>query len=427
MPSNRNSTVTRDRPPRERGERPEGSVPSGANGQLHARVKQELATALADIEARLTEHADDPTQATAALTEALARHARVKARDEDWQAAPLALDFELDPPAPRWIVRRLIERGTVAVLSGDTGAAKSIAADALAVAICLDAAWLDHETYAQRVLVVDEENPERIVRSRLKALGMTNEASERLRYFNRVGFKLGDNAETDARLRAELEEFRPDLVIVDTVMAACELEDVNNNAEAVRILKTVRGLAREFDCAFLLLHHERKRSKEHPASSGQAMMGARQWAGQADVHMTLTVETDLVEDDAETEGHRELRRTFKWRPAEKDRDGRPNIPQRVAVTSEKDAAGRLVWMVVESEGDIRPAESDTEALAIAIAEFVHRADAETTTAEVAKATHRNPQDSTFKRALGAAKDAGYVKSERRGRWIAGVAEPGLAV
>jgi len=88
--------------------------------------------------------------------------------------------------------------------------------------------------------------------------------------------------------------------------------------------------------AILLLHHERKQSKDNPRLSGQAMMGARQWAGQADSHMTLTVESDFTETETE-HGTFETRGTFKWKPAEKDRDGQLNRSRRVAVTSERDA------------------------------------------------------------------------------------------
>lgn len=384
--------------------------------QLKAKIKAELAQAAEDIEARYTELANDPEAAKAVLTDVLRASAahRTEARPE-FQPTPLALDFDAEPEAPSWVVRNLIERGTVVLLSGDTGAAKSICVDALTVAVCHDDDWLGHETLGQRVLVVDEENSDRLVRDRLRALGMENERRDRLRYFSREGFALGDEGGSDAALRGQLEDFRPDLVIVDTAMAACDLEDVNSNSEAVRLLKFMRGLAREHECAFLLLHHERKRSKEHPASSGQAMMGARQWAGQADAHMTLTVESEMAVEDADDEGHRRFSRTFKWRPSEKDRDGRPNIPQRVSVTSEKDATGSLRWMLVENEGDIQEADTARDALAGTLGSLVQQGDT-VTTSGLASLAQSDPQDSTFKRALKAAEASGYIEKVKRGHW-----------
>lgn len=384
--------------------------------ELKAKIKAEFAQAAEDIEARHTELADDPQAAKAVLTDVLRASADHRAGGQsDFRPAPLSLDFDAQPEAPEWVVCNLIERGTVVLLSGDTGAAKSICVDALTVAVCHDDDWLGHETVGQRVLVVDEENSDRLVRDRLRALGMENERRDRLRYFSREGFSLGDEGGSDAAIRHQLGDFRPDLVIVDTAMAACDLEDVNSNSEAVRLLKFMRGLAREHDCAFLLLHHERKRSKEHPASSGQAMMGARQWAGQADAHMTLTVESEMLVEDADEDGHRRFSRTFKWRPAEKDRDGRPNIPQRVAVKSEKDADGALCWMLVENEGDIQEADTARDALAGTLGSLVQD-NGQVTTSGLASLAQSDAQDSTFKRALKAAEAAGYIEKVKRGTW-----------
>jgi RecA-family ATPase len=177
-------------------------------------------------------------------------------------------------------------------VSGDTGAANSIAVQSLLPSALREDEWLGHRTNVTRVLVVDVENPDRLVRARFQALGVTNDVRDRLRYFGREGIALGDDGRSDAWLRGELASFAPDLVVIATLMAACDLEDTNSNAEAVRMMKGLRALAREYGWAVLLLHHhERKRSKDQPSSSGQAMMGARQWAGQADVHMTLTVES----------------------------------------------------------------------------------------------------------------------------------------
>jgi hypothetical protein len=120
-------------------------------------------------------------------------------------------------------------------------------------------------------------------------------------------------------------------------------------------------------------------------------------------------------------------RYSKWRPAEKDRDGRANKPQRVSVASEKDADGRLLSMQVENEGDIEEATSETDGVAQQIAALVQRGESEITTAEIAAGVGREPQDSTFKRALGLAEERGHIAKVRRGIWAAGKAQAGLNV
>jgi hypothetical protein len=397
-------------------------------------------TALADPAPKMSAHA-----AVAAFAKVLAgtppgEHAALHKRatmlamrdaPEDafagWKPSPLVFDFDAELPAPDWLVSRAIERGTVIVLSGDTGAAKSIVSSSLLAAAMERSDWLGRRTSIERLTVVDEENPERLVHGRLRALGAENEALERFRYYSREGIAIGDAGRSDAWLREHLDEFRPDLLVIDTLMAACAVEDTNSNSEAVRIMKLLRGLAREFDCAVLLLHHERKSNKDYPSSSGQAMMGARQWAGQADAHMTLTVESDLIETDGDTEGHTELRRTFKWRPAEKDRDGRSNRPQRVCVASEKDPQGRLLSMTAKNEGDIPDALSETDALAMRIGALVQRNEGEMTTGEIAAGVGLTTRDSAHERALAAAVKAGHLVKLGRGRFAAGEKAAGLDV
>ncbi len=99
-----------------------------------------------------------------------------RGRDDFEARQPLAFDFDAPAPAPapRYLVDRLLERGEVFVLSGDTGAAKSIVTTDLVVAGLRERGWLGREVAARRFLIMDEENPERIVVARLRALGMTN-------------------------------------------------------------------------------------------------------------------------------------------------------------------------------------------------------------------------------------------------------------
>lgn len=376
-----------------------------------ARQKLEAAAVLERIDAELAAVIPDDDQRMAAIDEELA------GQTGGLVPKPVAFNFEAAPDPPEWLVDRLIERGTVAVLSGDTGAAKSIVSSSLIPAALQGDDWLGRSTGIKRVLVVDEENPERLVRARLRALGVENSMRERLHYFSREGVAIGDQGQSDAWLRRELESFRPDLVVVDTLMAACAVEDTNSNSEAVRIMKLLRSLAREFECAVLLLHHERKRSKDHPSSSGQAMMGARQWAGQADAHMTLSVESDFVTEPTD-DGGEVTRRTFKFRPAEKDRDGRSNQPRRLAVTSERDTDGRYRWMQVEDEGPLTD-EGAQDHMAAAILGSLNRPEGTepTKAADLAAAVGaKNADDGSFKRALALLVEQGRLERAKRGHY-----------
>lgn len=340
-----------------------------------------------------------------------------RAAESGWQPSPLDFDFDAVPEPPDWIVDRVIERGTVVVLSGDTGAAKSIVTSSLVQAALAGEDWIGHICAIDRVMVIDEENPDRLARSRLRALGVKNAMRDRLRYYSREGVAVADEGRSDDWLRAQLAEFEPDLVVIDTLMSSCAVEDTNSNSEAVRVMKHLRGLAREFGCAILLMHHERKRAVDDTRSSGQAMMGARQWAGQADAHLTLTVESDFTTEPAETDGHELTRRTFKWRPAEKDRDGRENGTRRLAVTSERDERGRYLWMKVSNEGPIED-EGAQDVMKVRILGVLAAAEGEgiVATGTLAAALGVKADDGSFKRALSALTEECKIDKPSRGHY-----------
>jgi hypothetical protein len=406
--------------------------------------KVDSTTSPVDEFARLL--ANEPDAARRAT---LVKRAEVQAMSEASDEAlsgptPLTFDLDGEPPAPRWIVVDQVERRQVVVVSADTGAAKSIVVQHLAVQGVAGLSWLGHETRLDRVLYLDEENPRNTVMRRLKAMGLqADELGSKLRYYNRKGLAIGDGGQTDAWLEQECERFSPDLIIVDTLMAATAIAETNDNGQAVKMMGHLRSLAERFDCAVIVLHHERKRSKDHPNSSGQAMMGARQWAGQADAHMTLTVASPmdvqefgpplpadasaaelLADGRVSREAARRLRKTFRWLPAEKDREGEPNVPQLVSVTSEKDDDRRLLWMLVENEGELvseQPTEED--ALATQIGAFVQTQDGEVKRSDIAQGVSRDAEDITFKRALAAAVDHDYIeKGAKQGKYASGAAK-----
>ena len=221
------------------------------------------------------------------------------------------------------------------------------------------------------------------------------------------------------------------MIVIDTLMAATSISETNDNGQAVKMMNHLRAITEQHDCAILILHHERKQSREHPNSSGQAAMGARQWIGQADAQMTLTVASPMDVQDfgaADAPGRiapeatRRLSKTFKWLPAEKDREGEPNRAQIVSVTSEKGEDRRLLWMIVENEGELLSTHEETgdEMLAISIGALVQSWGSQGKRADIAKSLGRDAKDKDFRRALEHALEAGYiVKGKKQGDYAPG--------
>lgn len=373
-----------------------------------ARERHDVAVVMEAAEESLAAFSDDENARAAALDRAILEGEPAGS----FEPAPLAFDFDASPQPPDYVVPGVIERGTVAMLAADTGAAKSILVQWLTACALEGKPWLERSTEAiERVVIVDEENPDGLVRARLRAMGLTNANANGLRFYSREGFTLGDET-TDARLEAILREFKPDLFVVDTLMSSSAVE-VNDNAAAVKMMKHLRRLAREHECAVLVLHHERKQSENGPvAGSSQQTMGARQWAGQADALLTLAVETDMDRDELDSGGYR-LRRTFKLRLAEKDRDGRMNGHRRIAVESEKDERDRLLWLTVTDEGEISKTNAEENARE-SILRALDKAGGRMTRKDAACAAgQRKPEapDGTFKRAWDALKGNGLVEQD----------------
>jgi AAA domain len=330
---------------------------------------------------------------------------------------PVVFDFAQEPEPPAYLVDRLIERSTVNLLSGDTGAGKSIVVASLIVAVCSGAGqWLGREVYADRVICVDEENAERLVKARLRALGLCNEHADKLRYFSRQGFLIG-SPEWTAALRSEARELGADLIVIDTAAAATNAE-VNDNTEVAALYRALRSIATDLDLAIVLLHHERKpQPGQSRGDRGQATMGARQWSGQADSHIALRPHVALVETS--DDGKRALRFELVM-STPKVRDGEADVPEVLSITSTKNQSGCLLTMSVTSAGrlEAEPSKQETAADAVA-ALLVERG--ELRRAEIAEALVYSV--GTLDRALKRAMDDGLVMSPRRGSYAPATATP----
>lgn len=106
------------------------------------------------------------------------------------------------------------------------------------------------------MLVLDAENGQDIALQRLRQLGATPVALEgRLRYSTEP---LSLDVISDrARLRATLDEHRPELVVLDTMASHAPAAEADTESMA-KFLGSVWAMCQARDVALLLLHHLRK-------------------------------------------------------------------------------------------------------------------------------------------------------------------------
>lgn len=170
------------------------------------------------------------------------------------------LDLSKDPGPVDWLLTGMVAKPDVTVLYGDGGVSKSMLLQGLAVAVAEE--WGEYMgvelNAAGRVLFVDEENPEDVVLSRMKKLGLTKKGWENLYYVWHGNVSLDEEPE---RLYADVMEFEPALLCLDSFSRLNTLDE-SSSSDINRIFK--RGLApisRKLKVPIIALHHVTKEGR----------------------------------------------------------------------------------------------------------------------------------------------------------------------
>ncbi|HLP85465.1 MAG TPA: AAA family ATPase [Phycisphaerales bacterium] len=269
---------------------------AGRNGAM--KLAREIAGRCASV--RIIEPPDGAKDARDAVIAGAQRSAfeSAAASASPWQPEPDSALAALPVGAPvvvelaqvkservRWLWPGRIGLGRLTLLAGRPGEGKSFVTMDLAARLSRGVAWPDGQPCecGGVVLVAGEDDPSDTIRPRLEAAGADLRQIVMLegrKGTNREGvsvvqaFTLSD-VET---LRAVLAK-RPNtkLVIIDPIgdfMGA----NVNSNqdTEVRAILGPLARLAREFDCAILLVAHTRKSEASHPDDT---VLGSRAYTG----------------------------------------------------------------------------------------------------------------------------------------------------
>ena len=231
------------------------------------------------------------------------------------------LDMARAPEAPRWVVPDFLALGWLSMVHAKWGSGKSMLYQTLIGAAMSGAPWLGRDVNAvERVLVVDEENPADVVIARLKAAGYVHERdSERLLYFDQIGCRLGETGWNEQLLDA-VDQFRPTLVVIDSMFAATTATWANETIMPL-FRDVFRPMARRFDCAVWLNHHDKKAGGE----IGERASGGDQWMAQVDRQIAV----DKLAEGAEPKGSEDgqVRLGFPIRlTGGKSRQG-PSLPE----------------------------------------------------------------------------------------------------
>lgn len=178
-----------------------------------------------------------------------------------------ALDLNAPALPPDWLLEGLIAMGDVTLNSGASGLGKSWLTMGLTVAVA--DGWehfLGQRVHHQgRVLYFDEENPEDVVKHRLKQLGLRNKGN--VRYIWNNGIRLDRNPDV---ILEEALDYQPTLIVLDSLTRIHSGEENNVGDMAPLLNDCIRPLSRDTGAAVVLIHHHDK-SANGPRGSGDIL------------------------------------------------------------------------------------------------------------------------------------------------------------
>jgi hypothetical protein len=95
-------------------------------------------------------------------------------------------------------------------------------------------------------------------------------------------------------LESEIQRLRPDVVIIDTLTTAFDIQNENDNSEASRTMKKLSALAEKWDCVVVFLHHIGKLKQEEggTAQSVYRSRGGSAYSGCAHAIINLLPDKD---------------------------------------------------------------------------------------------------------------------------------------
>lgn len=189
-----------------------------------------------------------------------------------------AIDFSRPAPSRDWVLKDIFHNKSHSMVVGEPGMGKSMLT--MATAIGLAEGWSHVMGHPLRhhgpVLYVDEENPEDVVRTRMKQMGLTDVGMKNLRYLSNQGI---DVLESWENIQDEIIELEPKAVILDSLSEISSAEE-NSKTEMKETLQRIKQVSRDFDTAVILIHHSDK-EKGHARGSGhiRATTDAEWWLG----------------------------------------------------------------------------------------------------------------------------------------------------
>ena len=187
-------------------------------------------------------------------------------------------------PPVEWKINELIPSEGITILSAPPASYKTWLLLQMALDIAQGKPFLDHfETTPGRVLIVDEENHQRIIQKRLKALGAPDDLP--IYFLSQEEFV----ATQDHMMKGIIEicnEHSIDTVFIDSLVRI-NRSDENVATKMAGVFRSLRTLCKS-GRSLVITHHERKDGASAPSSPQNRMRGSSDILAAVDCHLALS-------------------------------------------------------------------------------------------------------------------------------------------
>jgi hypothetical protein len=207
-----------------------------------------------------------------------------------WSAADLRMTFS-NIRHRRMLYGIDLVRGEITVLGSPGGVGKSSLAIGMAISIVTGKEFLDEKIRGSglKALLINAEDSTDEIRRRVWAFCLAHQVAEhdldrlyaagaddrRVQALSFLRTNEKGHSELDAaglaQLRSALQSLSPDVIILDPLVALCASGNMNDNPSMSLVIRALKALAAEFDCAILIVHHTRKNAE---AGTADAISGA---------------------------------------------------------------------------------------------------------------------------------------------------------
>ena len=165
-------------------------------------------------------------------------------------------DWKKSAPRVDWLIQGILPTPALTLLHSGGKLGKSTMLGSWLKALETGDDWAGHKAQRARVLYLTEENAS--THSEIvEEVGLGDDADI---FFYSLDWKPDEwlTGQFLLQLGAAVIECAADLVVVDTLGAWLDLEDINSYTEFVKLMKVLRRAAHELGIALVVVHHSRK-------------------------------------------------------------------------------------------------------------------------------------------------------------------------